>query len=223
MDGYQKTLEKYLVDQVSIYPPFFSPLWIKTSGFNPVIFTEKIYYYKNIIFHPEQLILALEESELSLSDDDAILPWEPWESSDGDYVFGEKKSTNDKKYFSSSQQVQFVYGQLKNALTFVGDHYASSIGVAAGKQAPISISKYFSGSEMGPHTDSFSPKANISGVLYINDDYEGGELYFPNQDVRIKPEAGSIIMFPSVEPYVHHSVKVTSGEKYISPAFWFKS
>ena len=77
---------------------------------------------------------------------------------------------------------------------------------------------------MGPHIDSYSdsPKEVLSIVLYLNNNYEGGELYFKNQNIKIKPEAGSLIAFPSVDPYFHESMPVLSGIKYISPGFWIK-
>jgi hypothetical protein len=51
-------------------------------------------------------------------------------------------------------------------------------------------------------------------VIYLNDDYEGGELWFPYLDIKFKPQAGDIILFPSTFIYAHSSLKVTSGTKY---------
>jgi hypothetical protein len=228
---YQEALDKYLVSQVSIYPPFFSPLWIKTSNFNPKIYAENIFYYENVVFHPDQVLAAIEESEIIIKDTDAIGKWQPWVGKDdivlpdgrnSDYVFGETKTTNPKKYLTSSPAVQFAFGQIKNSLTFTTDHYASLLGIDPGKMSTIMISKYFTGAELGLHTDSYRDNAYLSAVLYLNDDYEGGEIVFPNQDVKIKPSAGSIIVFPSLEPFFHESLKVTSGEKYMCSVFLFK-
>jgi predicted 2-oxoglutarate/Fe(II)-dependent dioxygenase YbiX len=60
----------------------------------------------------------------------------------------------------------------------------------------------------------------MSAVLYLNDDYEGGELNFKDQNITIKPEAGSIVIFPSVAPFYHESKEIISGNKYMCPAFW---
>jgi hypothetical protein len=38
----------------------------------------------------------------------------------------------------------------------------------------------------------------------------------------IKPEAGSVIVFPSVEPFYHQSMPLKTGTKYMVPAFWIK-
>lgn len=42
---------------------------------------------------------------------------------------------------------------------------------------------------------------NMSVIICLNDDYEGGELYFPIQDFKIKLKKGQIITFP---PYWTH-------------------
>lgn len=49
-------------------------------------------------------------------------------------------------------------------------------------------------------------------VVYFNDDYEGGEIYYPDYDYWYKPKAGSMAMH---EGNTRHGVKkVTSGERF---------
>jgi len=52
-----------------------------------------------------------------------------------------------------------------------------------------------------------------SAMLYLTDDYEGGELYFPNQDFSIKPKAGTMIFFEGDHNKPHGVKKVISGER----------
>jgi len=47
----------------------------------------------------------------------------------------------------------------------------------------------------------------MSIIIALNDDYEGGEFYFPIQDFRIKLKKGQIIVFP---PYWTHYHMVDS-------------
>jgi hypothetical protein len=54
----------------------------------------------------------------------------------------------------------------------------------------------------------------ISVVAYLNDDYEGGELYFPRFNLTIKPKQGDILVFPSTYIYEHASLPMKSGTKY---------
>ena len=41
----------------------------------------------------------------------------------------------------------------------------------------------------------------MSVIIALNDDYEGGEFYFPKQDYKVKLKKGDIICFP---PYHTH-------------------
>lgn len=54
-------------------------------------------------------------------------------------------------------------------------------------------------------------KYDRSGLLYLTDDYEGGELYFPNQDLKLKPKAGTFIFFEGNQDVVHEVLQVKSG------------
>ena len=82
--------------------------------------------------------------------------------------------------------------------------------------------KYSPGGYYSTHTDHGpSNIRTISALIYLNDDYEGGELYFPRQDIKIKPKTGQVVFFPSNYLYPHASLPITSGTKY-SIVTWFK-
>lgn len=57
---------------------------------------------------------------------------------------------------------------------------------------------------------------DISTVLFLNDDFEGGEFVFPAWNISIKPEPGLFIAFPSTHHYLHGVQPVTSGERVTS-------
>jgi predicted 2-oxoglutarate/Fe(II)-dependent dioxygenase YbiX len=194
---------------------------------NPEVFADKIFYYKSIIEKPSRLVELIESTDSLLTDSDALLPWKKWTASDDEsYVFGYQKQTNSAKLGSSSDTAKEIYLTLIEALTDAGRHYCKTLNLEYFPPSPLSISKYIEGCSMGPHVDEYpgQPKEPVmSGVIYLNDDCEGGELDFPEQGVRIKPEAGSIVIFPSVRPFYHQSLEVTSGYKYMSPVFWIKN
>lgn len=54
----------------------------------------------------------------------------------------------------------------------------------------------------------------VSVVAYLNDNYEGGELYFPRFNLTIKPKQGDVLVFPSTYIYEHASLPMKSGTKY---------
>ena len=186
---------------------------------------EKISYYKNVIDDPKFLINLIEGSDKNLTKDTNIPSWQEWiASGDEKYIFGYQKKFKNSIDQDKNIDIQTINFILKQAIVGSSEDYSKHYSVNIGELMPLSISKYSTGKSMGPHVDDYNngDDPNISVVLYLNDNYEGGEINFPNQNITIKPEAGSIVIFPSVEPYYHQSLPVVSGIKYMSPGFWRK-
>lgn len=55
---------------------------------------------------------------------------------------------------------------------------------------------------------------DISMLLYLNDDFEGGELTFTKFNYQLKPTAGTVVLFPSDHRYLHQAELVKSGVRY---------
>ncbi len=55
---------------------------------------------------------------------------------------------------------------------------------------------------------------DLSILIYLNDDFEGGEIAFPNFGVQFRPKRGLLIAFPSDRRYIHTARTVTSGTRY---------
>lgn len=185
----------------------------------------EIHYYKNAIGSPYEIIDILENSDKILSDNSAITKWKDWNSSDGNYIFGMQKKQIEGKEKNAPAEVLYVLNKIIDSIVLVSNDYKNTHSIDIGTLAPISISKYFTDKEMGPHCDNYGKSVTgpvISVVGYLNDDYAGGEIYFKDQDIKIKPEAGSIVVFPSNEPYFHQSLPILSGTKYMCPGFWYK-
>lgn len=53
-----------------------------------------------------------------------------------------------------------------------------------------------------------------AALIYLNDDYDGGELCFPLHDIKIKPKPGTLIMFPGTCMYLHEVKEILSGHRY---------
>jgi len=86
------------------------------------------------------------------------------------------------------------------------------------RQQPHADKELHEGENRGKPNDF--PYYDIAGLFYINDDYEGGELYFPNQGVQFKPKAGAAYFFPGDMHYIHGVTEVKSGIRYVCPFFW---
>lgn len=84
------------------------------------------------------------------------------------------------------------------------------------------------GQEMPPHQDDRHPDGSPhntpwrewASITYLNDDYEGGEIYFPDIGLTYKPVAGTLLFF---EGSLRHGVRaVAQGVRYTSPS-WYTS
>ena len=67
------------------------------------------------------------------------------------------------------------------------------------------------------------PMSILSATLYLNDDYEGGEVSFLNEFdntiVNYKPKAGDVVVFPGDKPFFHAAYKTTGANKYFGRHF----
>lgn len=199
--------------------------------------------YENIVYFPgavpdvDNLISSIEKTN-SL----AVSPWEVWyASSDTDgYAYGEVK------FMSSHLLQQETDSNVKATSEYILNTLIGSMAEAAKTYAQIhkiddsilefalnalhnsgtkyGINKYYENMYMGPHVDWNEQNFDITYtiVVYLNDDYEGGELFFVDPDInlKIKPKKGSIVMFPSVLPYLHQSCEITSGRKMLITHHW---
>lgn len=77
------------------------------------------------------------------------------------------------------------------------------------------ILKYGVGQKFINHIDDHKDyHRRISTVYYINDNYSGGEILFPRFNLKYKPKANELIIFPSSYVYNHSVLPVTEGTRY---------
>lgn len=80
----------------------------------------------------------------------------------------------------------------------------------------LHISKYVDGGGIGSHRDaSISEEdGNYTAVIYLNDEYDNGELGFPDLNIEIKPLSGDMLIFPG--SYLHYANESRNGTKYLT-------
>jgi hypothetical protein len=217
------------------------------------ILEENIYYYKNAIPDPKKFIEIIESTE-SKDYGTSLTKWNEWTSCSGEmYLYGSQKTVEpsdlEKTAYKDANPVSYIYNTITDLFYNVCKDYAISKG---DMDEPIilpafDIKKYSAGTFMGAHFDQQEGDARLrySLVMYLNDDYEGGELSFtiespdapiimgkPLKDyslsketdrvtIGFKPEAGSVVIFPSSPPYHHTAHLVKSGFKYMIPMHWY--
>lgn len=134
-----------------------------------------------------------------------------------------------------------------------GDHFdklrekfKEAVELCSGRKVKPNTShaqKWDEGGFASPHSDNsdFNGKPNAFeinkyvGILYLNDDYEGGELFFVNEKdinrseedlpdwneyLSFKPNTYSFIVFPGGVENVHGVKEITKGTRYTMVSFW---
>ena len=86
------------------------------------------------------------------------------------------------------------------------------------RQEPHADKEFWIGSEAG-RPNSF-PFYDLGSLFYLNSDYEGGELYFPQHGIEFKPNERSAYVFIGDRYYAHGVRPVKSGMRYTCPLFW---
>ncbi|MFN7584128.1 MAG: 2OG-Fe(II) oxygenase [bacterium] len=106
-----------------------------------------------------------------------------------------------------------IYQKLKICV----DDYAKYWGIHVIYYEAFNFVKYEGeGKHFNIHADH-GPMYNctVSAVIYINEDYEGGEIKFPRLDgYTHTPKVGDILLCPSNYIYEHASLPMKSGAKY---------
>ena len=131
--------------------------------------------------------------------------WEPSRNVFCKYLNTKKHADRDESDVISYLDSQFFHGiqTVISGIRSINSHFRTT------KDSGYCIRKIF-----GPtraHKDGMMPnKSNdcprtCAVIIALNDDYEGGELCFPYQDVIIKLGKGEAIVFPPDSPHVHYN------------------
>ena len=201
-------------------------------------FAEKILVMRDVISEEEAAYVIDNHKNLDskLSDDDnqIIKKLEPWKTSsiDQPHIYGTKRAAENYGPRLANTKDEYVlnyFNWVKDLFYEVGKFYHESLGIdyEDGKHwTDFSTFQYTNGQEMGPHVDydgepDLAPIA--TGLLYLNSDKKGGDLYVRHQDVFVESSRGTLVIFPCVKPFFHQSTLITEGEKYHIGTAWKKS
>ena len=90
------------------------------------------------------------------------------------------------------------------------------------------LNKWPTGWAQSPHSDDMKA-AGVTGfetrvfgsLIYLNDNFEGGQLYYPKQNFYVTPKPGMLAIHPGDEEHLHGVTEITSGTRYtISSLVW---
>ncbi len=85
------------------------------------------------------------------------------------------------------------------------------------------FARWDAGDKLELHVDDLGPTNtnHMATLIYLNDDYEGGEIDFPTHKLSHKPKTGDLIMFPGNMHYAHEVKTIISGVRWTVP-MWFE-
>ena len=83
------------------------------------------------------------------------------------------------------------------------------------------IQRMQEGVELKAHTDQDTdPSIRYAAILYLNDNYADGELFFLKDGVNLRPKPGSLLIFPGNAEYNHGVRHVGAGPiRYVLVGF----
>lgn len=83
------------------------------------------------------------------------------------------------------------------------------------------IQRQYSGVELKEHIDGDAhPQIEYAAIGYMNDDYNGGDVFFSHLGLSAKPPKYSLLLFISSERHIHGVKEVLDGPtRYVLPTF----
>jgi predicted 2-oxoglutarate/Fe(II)-dependent dioxygenase YbiX len=92
----------------------------------------------------------------------------------------------------------------------------------------LQLVRWSEGMHMMPHADRANPDGSphrfayrdFASIVYLNDDYDGGEIYFTALGQVMKPRAGMLVAFTGGWRHEHAVLKVREGTRFTMPAFY---
>lgn len=149
----------------------------------------KLNIYKNLIYEFEEFLTKEEQEQLlflatSLGDN--------WNNGSNDYWKDKNGKIEDPIMNKIELKVRSFFENISRINTI------------------DAINRFRPGDEMGIHSDEVgSSEIQYGVVIYINDDFNGGEICYPTLDIIHKPKARSLIIHPGNLPHLVN--KITDG------------
>jgi hypothetical protein len=142
------------------------------------------------------------------------------ELSDSDYWKGRTLFYGDIK---DSDVQQIMVDSLRNIINVLESNFDKKIYCEH-----FSVAKWPTGYDLAPHGDAENPPEfpphpypwrDFGTVTFLNEDFTGGILHYPNKNIEIKPKKGYSAVHLGNVDYLHGVTKITSGNRYTIASF----
>jgi hypothetical protein len=110
---------------------------------------------------------------------------------------------------------------IRNKLNKLAHTMMTEYAIICEKMQSIQFRKIYGATKV--HRDGYDERhdRNLSIILSLNDDYEGGELVFPLQNYKIKLKKGQLIAFPPFWTHPHYTNDLQNGTFRYTINTWF--
>jgi hypothetical protein len=197
------------------------------AGYNTEVFHDQILFVKDFL-QPEELDTILEIIETTPNEDWAIeytknlarFCMEKFGRDDVENLVAEGKfeitrGWEDKNLNITEEEISRILQKRLGDLLRISDPSLELAGFGT-------LQRMQPGVELKAHTDQVTdPSIKYAAILYINDDYKDGTLFFNNKENSdLRPKPGTLLIFPGNEEYEHGVRFVGEGPiRYVTVGF----
>lgn len=120
-----------------------------------------------------------------------------------------------------------IFSEIKDAIVDavasvhdIDPKIVSQIGYHTQKWEPGAYARLHSDNTDEEGNSGAFTRSRYAAFLYLNDDFEGGMLQFPGQDLSIQPKVGMLAAFDGGFNNMHEVTLITKGVRYTIGSFW---
>jgi len=197
------------------------------AGYNTEVFHDQVLFVKDFL-QPEELDTILKIIETTPNEDWSIeytknlarFCMEKFGRDDVDNLVAEGKfeitqGWEDKNLNITTKEISTTLQGRLGKLLQLADPLLELAGFGT-------LQRMQAGVQLKAHTDQHTdPSIRYAAILYINDDYKDGTLFFKNKENSdLRPTPGTLLIFPGNEEYEHGVRFVGEGPiRYVTVGF----
>lgn len=197
------------------------------AGYNTEVFHDQVLFVKDFL-QPEELDTILKIIETTPNEDWSIeytknlarFCMEKFGRDDVDNLVAEGKfeitqGWEDKNLNITTKEISTTLQGRLGKLLELADPSLELAGFGT-------LQRMQAGVQLKAHTDQHTdPSIRYAAILYINDDYKDGTLFFKNKENSdLRPTPGTLLIFPGNEEYEHGVRFVGEGPiRYVTVGF----
>jgi 2OG-Fe(II) oxygenase superfamily len=197
------------------------------AGYNTEVFHDQVLFVKDFL-QPEELDTILEIINTTPNED-----WSIEYTKNLARFCMEKFGRDDVDNLVAEGKFEITQGWEDKNLNITAEKISTTLQGRLGKLLELAdpslelagfgtLQRMQAGVELKSHTDQHTdPSIRYAAILYINDDYNDGTLFFKNKENSdLRPKPGTLLIFPGNEDYEHGVRFVGEGPiRYVTVGF----